>query len=144
MLVGVIEERRHLVRLTRVERSRDNRSARGLDIPNQRLEPGAVAPPGEHGEPLGGEFLGDFGADIISGADHRDGCVAFFHSGFSTKPDEPTRPPRNDGKSLTRNQLLDLAQLLLAEKHFLADEEGRRAEVPGRGRTVLLRRGRTP
>src|SRR6266851_2011441 len=128
MLVGVIEERRHLVRLARVERARDDRSARGLDIPNQRLELGAVATPGEYGESLGGEFLGDFGADIIAGADHRDGCVAFFHSGFSTRPDEPTRPPRNDGKSLTRNQLLDLAQLLLAEKHFLADEEGRRAE----------------
>src|SRR6266436_6463963 len=30
--------------------------------------------------------------------------------------------------SFPRNQLLDLAQLLLAEKHFLADEKGRRAE----------------
>src|ERR1700681_450696 len=85
MLVGVIEERRHLVRLARVERARDDRSARGLDIPNQRLELGAVATPGEYGESLGGEFLGDFSADIIAGADHRDGCVAFFHSGFSTR-----------------------------------------------------------
>ena len=31
-------------------------------------------------------------------------------------------------RSFARNQFLDLAQLLLAEKHFLADEEGRRAE----------------
>src|SRR5258705_1244282 len=30
--------------------------------------------------------------------------------------------------SFPRNPLLDLAQLLLAEKHFLADEKGRRAE----------------
>src|SRR6266849_10885529 len=31
-------------------------------------------------------------------------------------------------RSLSRNQFLDLAQLLLAEKHFLADKESRRAE----------------
>src|SRR4029077_2495083 len=30
--------------------------------------------------------------------------------------------------SLARDQLFDLAQLFLAKKHFLADEEGRRAE----------------
>src|SRR6202048_4883483 len=57
MLVGVIEKRRHLVRLARVERARDNRSARGLDIPNQRLAPGAVAPPGGHGGTLCCGFL---------------------------------------------------------------------------------------
>src|SRR6478735_12247067 len=31
-------------------------------------------------------------------------------------------------KSLPRHHLLDLAQLLLAEEHLVADEEGRRAE----------------
>src|SRR5438876_9914187 len=35
---------------------------------------------------------------------------------------------RFTGRSFSRNQLLDLAQLLLAEKHFLANEESRRPE----------------
>ena len=57
----------------------DDRSARGLDLLDQRFELGAVAPAGEHGEAFGGEFLGDLAADIIAGADHGDGCVAFLH-----------------------------------------------------------------
>ncbi len=79
MLVGVVEKGRDLVFLPRVERARDNRSAGGLDIPDQRLELGAVAPACEHGKSFGGEFLGDLGADIIAGADHRDRCVALLH-----------------------------------------------------------------
>src|ERR1700676_3925142 len=35
---------------------------------------------------------------------------------------------RSTARSFPQNHLLDLAQLLLAEKHFLADKEGRRAE----------------
>ena len=44
VLVGVIEEGRDLVFLPRIERARDDRSARGLDLLDQRLELGAVAP----------------------------------------------------------------------------------------------------
>ena len=79
MLVGVVEEGGDLVLLPRIERARHDRSAGGLDLLHQRLELGAVAPAGEHGKAFGGEFLGDLAADVIAGADHRDGCVAFLH-----------------------------------------------------------------
>src|SRR5581483_3829257 len=36
--------------------------------------------------------------------------------------------PRNDVNLFAGNQFFHLAQLLLAEEHLLADEEGRRAE----------------
>jgi hypothetical protein len=41
--VGIIEKGCDLFLLPRVERARDNRSAGGLDLPDQRLELGAVA-----------------------------------------------------------------------------------------------------
>src|SRR5258705_12154890 len=79
LLVGVIKECRGLVLLSRVERARDDRSPGCLDLPDQRLQLGAVAPSREYGEALGGEFLGDLGADIVAGADYRGRCVAFLH-----------------------------------------------------------------
>src|SRR5258708_37794095 len=79
VLVGVVEEGCDLVLFPRVQRARDDRSARALDFPDQRLELGAVAPPCEHGEPFGCEFLRDLGADIVTSADHRGRCVTFLH-----------------------------------------------------------------
>jgi hypothetical protein len=80
MLVGVIEEGCDLVLLPRVERAGDNRAAGRFNVLHQRLEFGAVAAACEHGEPLGGKFLGDLGADKVAGADHRDGSVSLLHS----------------------------------------------------------------
>src|SRR5258705_219900 len=79
VLVGVIEEGRDLLLLPRVQRAREDRSSGALDFLDQRLELGAIAPPREHGEPFGCEFLRDLGADVVAGTDHRGGCVAFFH-----------------------------------------------------------------
>ena len=62
----------------------DDRAAGGLDLLHQRLELVAVAPAGEHGKAFGGEFLGDLGADVIAGADHRDGCVSLLHFDLRT------------------------------------------------------------
>jgi hypothetical protein len=84
VLVGIIEKGCYLFFLPRVERARDNRSAGGLDLPDQRLELGAVAPAREDGESLGGEFLRNLGADIVAGADHRGRSVAFLHLIHST------------------------------------------------------------
>src|SRR6185437_16401145 len=39
----------------------------------------AIATAREHRKTFGGEFLGDLGADVVAGADHRDGCVALLH-----------------------------------------------------------------
>src|SRR5438552_11804548 len=39
-----------------------------------------------------------------------------------------SRQTVESGRLFARDHFLDLAKLLLAEKHFLADEEGRRAE----------------
>src|SRR6185437_14854784 len=50
-----------------------------LDVAHQWLEFGAVAPAGEDGEPFGGKFLGDLGADLVAGADHRRGGIALLH-----------------------------------------------------------------
>src|SRR5580693_3391129 len=79
MLVGVVEEGRDFVLLPRVERARHDRSAGGLDLLDQRLKLGAVAPAGKDGESFGGEFLGDLGADIVAGANHRGGCISLLH-----------------------------------------------------------------
>src|SRR6266403_288223 len=79
VLVGVIEEGRDLLLLPRIQRAREDRPSGALDFLDQRLELGAIAPTCEHGEPFGCEFLRDLGADVVAGADHRGGCVAFFH-----------------------------------------------------------------
>jgi hypothetical protein len=50
-----------------------------LDLLDQRLQLGAVAPPGKYRKTFGREFFRDLAADIIAGADHGDGCVAFLH-----------------------------------------------------------------
>src|SRR6266446_72440 len=79
VLVGVIEEGRDLVLLPRIQRAREDRSSGALDFLHQRLELGAVAPPGEYGESFRGKFLRDLAADVVAGAYHRGRCVAFFH-----------------------------------------------------------------
>jgi len=79
VLVGVVEKGGDLLLLARVERPRHDRSARRLDVLHQWLELRAVTPAGEHGESLGCEFLGDFGADKITGADHGASRVALLH-----------------------------------------------------------------
>src|SRR5260370_33350979 len=53
---------------------------------------------------------------------------AIAHLRISRFPVWSFGPSRNDEASFPRHHLLDLAQLLLAEEHLLADEEGRRAE----------------
>ena len=58
---------------------REDGSACGFHFLHQRLELFAVAPPGEHGETFGGEFLDDLGADVVAGADHGDGGVTLLH-----------------------------------------------------------------
>src|SRR5580704_11952830 len=77
--VGVVEERRRLLLFPRIERAAEDRAAGRFDFLHQRLELLAVAPSGEHGKTFGGEFLDDLGADVVAGADHRDGGIAFFH-----------------------------------------------------------------
>src|SRR3979409_2219744 len=102
MLVGIVEESRDLIFLSRVERPRDDRSAGGLDLPDQRLELGAVAPPGANGQSLGGEFLPARGADILPVAELRDRCVAFLHSRLSSSPHPEERRLRRVSKDEER------------------------------------------
>src|SRR5260221_316204 len=81
VLVGIVEESRDLVLLPCVQRARDDRSAGRLDLLDQWLQLGAVAPAGEYGETFGREFLGDLATDVIAGADDSHGGIAFLHCG---------------------------------------------------------------
>src|SRR3954447_431628 len=90
-LVRFIKESHDFLFLARIERSGEDCSARGLNLFDQRLELFAIASPGENGESLTREFLGDFGADVVAGADHRDSGVTLFHRG--SPPDLPGPVP---------------------------------------------------
>src|SRR5450432_650471 len=111
MLVGVSEEGDDFLLLARIERARVDFSPRGLDLLDQRFELGAVAAPGEHREPFRSKFLGDFGADVIPGADHGHGRVSLLQGcspgqvssvAFELAPRDPFRgqAPRRDSASL--------------------------------------------
>src|SRR5215831_15733629 len=76
--IGVLQEGRHLVLSACVERAADNVPTGRLNLSDQRRQPVAVAAAGEDSEPLGREFLGDRGADKVSGADYCCGSVFWF------------------------------------------------------------------
>src|SRR4051794_20133264 len=78
VLVRLLKEGVDLVFLAGIQRASHNRAAGILDLFNQRRHLVAIAPPGEHGEAFRREFLGNLGADIVPGADHRGGCVALL------------------------------------------------------------------
>jgi hypothetical protein len=57
--IGLAEEGGQVLLLAGIERAADDPPARSLDLGDQRRQLVAAPPPGEDGEPRGGEFLRD-------------------------------------------------------------------------------------
>ena len=109
-------ERRHRLRLgkeaddlvlvARIERPPMDRPARRLDLGDERRQPVAVAPPGEHDEPLARELLRDRGADVIAGTDDGDGGVALRHGGLLLTGDAIGHEQRAAVNGATRDEVV--------------------------------------
>ena len=78
MPVRIVEKRDDLVFLARVQRTRMDLAALGLDVLYQRLELGAVAAPCEDREPFGRKFLGNLAANIVAGTDDCRGRLSLL------------------------------------------------------------------
>ena len=77
--VGLLQEGGDVLFLARIERAAEDPAAGRLDLGDQRRQLVAVAAAGEDGEPFGGEFPGDGGADEVAGADHGHRGVSCCH-----------------------------------------------------------------
>src|SRR5262249_51977749 len=84
--VGFVEESGDVVLFTRIEAARDAAAACAFDGADKLREFVGGASPRENSVALGGEFLGDGGADIVARADNGDRGVACSHGGVLLTP----------------------------------------------------------